>query len=109
MLQSLTPLSCMGTGPPPSSRPGVFAVGVFDEPPPSRDRAKKNEKKQKEEEKRFLTLREQGKVRLQKTPELLANLPELATAGTYILVRRLMCCACCSNMSFHMEQCVGCR
>ena len=88
----LTTLSHAGTGPPADARPGVFAVGVFDARPP--DKGKKKDKKKKEQDKKVATLREQGKVKLIKTQELMANLPELAKAGSYILVRCLLHSVC---------------
>ncbi len=87
----------VGTGPPPNARPGVFAVGVLDERPP--DRGRKKNKKEKEQEKQVVTLREQGKVKLIKTQELLTNLPELAKAGSYMLVR------CCCQTACALAPC----
>lgn len=53
------------------------------------------------------TLREQGKVKLIKTPELLANLPERRPGHTF------WCDACCSACALatcpHVDLSIGCR
>ena len=70
-------VSCAAAGPPADGRPGIFAAGLFTEDP--RDYGTKIVKKKV----RFRLM-----LRLARTPQLLHNLPELATPGKYILVRR---------------------